>query len=238
MRLPGRGQDRGATQSGTPREYFEEIHRGCQLRRLRQGPVLRALHFALAPPEQAPLEPEHPACSRRCRGHPQAPECVHLVPQGRQGDPPGISASRVGRAFSPAEGARFVVPVCSRLRAPVPPSTPVPAPPSAPGPTPTVGRNPPPTSAPPVARAPQIDPSIARTRSRGQVPPEKVVLPRRSRRRGGGGVAAATDRGQARRYAPKWSQPSSDGISPSQRTPWNSSTTRPMTVHPSGTDSA
>ena len=116
MRLPGRGQDRGATQSGTPREYFEEIHRGCQLRRLRQGPVLRALHFALAPPEQAPLEPEHPACSRRCCGHPQAPECVHLVPQGRQGDPPGISASRVRRAFSPAEGARFVVPACFWLQ--------------------------------------------------------------------------------------------------------------------------
>jgi len=114
MRLPGRGQDRGATQSGTPREYFEEIHRGCQLRRLRQGPVLRALHFALAPPEQAPLEPEHPACSRRCCGHPQAPECVHLVPQGWQGDPPGISASRVRRAFSHAEGARFVVPECAR----------------------------------------------------------------------------------------------------------------------------
>ena len=44
-------------------------HRGCQLRRLRQGAGLRPQHLALAPAHQAPLEPEHPdACARWSAG--------------------------------------------------------------------------------------------------------------------------------------------------------------------------
>src|SRR5450631_291380 len=63
-------------------------NRGCQLRRLRQGTELRSQHLALAPPYQPPLEPEHPAhqgSGRCCRCDTEASECLHVMPQGRQG---------------------------------------------------------------------------------------------------------------------------------------------------------
>ena len=78
--------------------------RGCQLRRLRQGPRLRAQHLALARADEASLEPEHPARAGRRRRRPETPQRVHLVPQGRQGraarlksGPASIHQTRGGR---------------------------------------------------------------------------------------------------------------------------------------------
>ena len=63
----------------------EGVHRGCQLRRLRQGPKLRAQHLSLAPTHQASLDPEHSAGSHARRQDPEASKRVRLMPEGRQG---------------------------------------------------------------------------------------------------------------------------------------------------------
>ena len=61
------------------------VTRGCQLRRLRQGAGLRQQHFPLAPPYPPSLESQHSAGACCGRSDAEAPQCLHLVHQGRQG---------------------------------------------------------------------------------------------------------------------------------------------------------
>ena len=57
---------------------------GSGVRGVRQAPVVRQGQ-PLAPPHEAPLEPEHPAGPRRGRRHPQAGGRLHRLHQGGQG---------------------------------------------------------------------------------------------------------------------------------------------------------
>ena len=98
----------------------EGVHRGCQLRRLRQGPKLRAQHLSLAPTHEASLEPEHSAGSHARRQDPEASERVRLVPEGRQG-----RAQLARRLLARSWKVRQARPVLMPLRPAAPRHTPV-----------------------------------------------------------------------------------------------------------------
>ncbi len=98
----------------------EGVHRGCQLRRLRQGPKLRAQHLSLAPTHEASLEPEHSAGPHARRQDPEASKRVRLVPEGRQG-----RAQLARRLLARSWRVRQARPVLLRLRPAAPGRTPV-----------------------------------------------------------------------------------------------------------------
>src|SRR5439155_13842953 len=75
--------------------------RGKRVRHLWQAPRLRPQRVPLAPADQPALEPEHPdRPDPGRRRDDQAPQRVHLVPQGRQGrpglTPPPTTTTAVG----------------------------------------------------------------------------------------------------------------------------------------------
>jgi hypothetical protein len=81
---------------------------GSGMRTLWQAARLRHERVALAPPDQAPVEPEHPACPGRRRWEPPPYQRLHVVhPSGkdREAFPPAAAAGRDYLFLSPASGA-------------------------------------------------------------------------------------------------------------------------------------
>ena len=85
------------------------------MRGVRKAPIVRYGGEPLSSAHKASLESEHSASSRRCQRFDQARQCVHVVPQGRQGrqgSPLTVSAGPlqgVVKSYDPVSGVGTII---------------------------------------------------------------------------------------------------------------------------------